>query len=146
MINRRGAEEAEIAEGRIRELPEETNRITGDIIAAAIEVHRVLGPGLLESVYERAMVTELGLRGMSFVRQLQVPTYYKDELVGESRFDLLVANHVVVELKSIAEVSDLHRKQVLAYLKAGGFEIGLLINFNVVRLVDGVRRIVNTTY
>jgi GxxExxY protein len=144
MIHRRGAEEAELAASKIRELPEETNRVTGDIISAAIEVHRLLGPGLLESVYERAMALELGLRSMQFIRQLQVPTYYKDELVGESRFDLLVANHVVVELKSIAEITDLHKKQVLAYLRAGGFEIGLLINFNVLRLVDGVRRIIAT--
>jgi GxxExxY protein len=135
---------AEIAGRRIRELPAETNQVTGEVVAAACAVHTILGPGLLEGLYEQAMDVELRLRNIRFARQVRVPTYYKDEQIGESRLDLLVENHVVVELKSVAQLTPLHWQQLHSYLRVGGFEIGLLINFNVLRLRDGIRRIVST--
>ena len=144
MKRRDGRENAENAEVWSRDLPAETNAVTHQIIGAAIEVHRILGPGLLEGLYERAMAIELAARSIRFERQLRVPTFYKDVEIGDSRLDLLVENHVVVELKSVAELTALHWQQLHSYLRAGGFELGLLINFNVYRLTDGVRRIANT--
>lgn len=144
-MNRRGTEDAEIAKVALRrELSLATNRLTGEIIGAAIEVHRELGPGFLESIYDAALAIELTNRGLAFERQLKVQTVYKGRLVGESRLDLLVEGEIVVELKSVALLSPIHAQQVLSYLRAGAFEIGLLINFNVPRLRDGIRRIIST--
>ena len=117
------------------------DELTERIIGAAIEVHRTLGPGLLESIYEEALCIELGLREISFQRQAEVDVHYKGHIIKGQRIDLLVAGEVVVELKSIANLPDVATAQVLSYLKATGLKRALLINFGVARLVDGIRRL-----
>ena len=123
--------------------PEETNRITEAVIGAAIEVHKALGPGFLESIYEEAFCVELSLRGVKYTRQAPVAMDYKGHRIGESRMDLLVEDAVIVELKAVDALAPVHTAQVISYLKATGCRIGLLINFNVKRLTDGIRRIVH---
>jgi len=114
------------------------NQLTHHIIGAAIEVHRILGPGLLESTYEACMVYELRERGLQFKQQLVLPVVYKDiQLEQGYRIDLLVENRVVVELKAVAELLPVHEAQILSYLKLSGHKIGLLLNFNVTLLKDG---------
>lgn len=114
------------------------------IIGAAIEVHRNLGPGLLESVYEECLARELADAGIEFSRQQQLPVMYKGKDIGCGyRLDFLVENLVVVELKAVEDVLPIHRSQVLTYLRLSGKWLGLLINFNVHRLVDGVTRLAN---
>jgi GxxExxY protein len=123
--------------------PEETNLVTGAVIGAAIEVHRALGPGFLESLYEEALCVELTLRDIKFARQVPVAVDYKGHRIGESRLDLLIDGIVVVELKAVDALAPIHTAQVISYLKATGCRMGLLINFNVRRLANGVRRIIN---
>ncbi len=119
----------------------ELNRITEEIIGAAIEVHRTLGPGLLESAYEECLCRELSLRKISFERQRIVPIEYKGaRLDCGYRIDLLVAETVVVEIKAATEIQPIHEAQLLTYMKIGGWKLGLLINFNVPVLKDGIRR------
>lgn len=119
----------------------EEDELTGRIIAAAIEVHRILGPGLLETVYEEALTVELRLRGLDCQRQLAVDVFYKDHLITGQRLDLLVASEVIVEVKSIASLPEVALAQVLCYLKATGLKRGLLLNFGCPRLVDGIKRV-----
>ncbi len=120
------------------------NEVTGQIIGGAIEVHRVLGPGLLESAYEECLCHELNLRGTAFRRQVSLPVQYKDvKLDCGYRLDLLVSEQVVVEIKSVDILLPIHQAQVLTYLKLGRWSIGLLINFNVAVLKRGIKRIVN---
>ncbi len=120
------------------------NELSKEIIGAAIEVHKVLGPGLLESAYETSLKRELDLRGFGSQRQLGLPLVYKDELCDVGyRVDLLVEKKVVVEIKSVEALTDVHFAQVLTYLKLSECKLGLLINFNVARLADGIKRIVN---
>ena len=114
--------------------------LTEKIIGAAMEVHRVLGRGLLESVYEGALCHELYLRGVAFRRQVDVTVIYKDVNVGNQRIDLLVADAVVVELKSQRALPEGAAAQVLSYLKATGLKRGLLLNFGELRLADGIKR------
>jgi GxxExxY protein len=115
--------------------------LTHRIIGAAIEVHRQLGPGLLESAYEECVAREFVLRGISFERQKPIPVIYKGvKLECGYRIDLLVEGHVVVELKAIENISPIHEAVVLTYLKLSGNSLGLLINFHVAVLKDGVRR------
>jgi GxxExxY protein len=133
------AENTESAE-RLRDL----NGITRGIIAAAIEVHRHLGPGLLESAYQECVCHELSRMGVSFTREVHLPLSYKGlHLDCSYRIDLLVEDAVVVELKSVEQVLPVHSAQLLTYLKASHKQIGLLINFNVLVLKDGIKRIVN---
>ena len=146
-VNRQGRQERQDAEpqnpDRQRTEPDaETDRFAQEVIGAAIEVHRALGPGFLESVYEQAMSIELGLLGISFERQVPVAVSYKGHSIGESRLDLLVEGKLVVELKAVDQFAPIHTAQVMSYLKATGHRLGLLINFNVVRLKDGVKRVV----
>jgi GxxExxY protein len=115
--------------------------LTEKIIGAAIEVHRVLGPGLLESIYEEALCIEFELRNIPFQRQLEVDVQYKGRTIKGQRPDLLVGDEVVVELKAIPVVPEIVTAQVLSYLKATGLKRALVINFGAQRLVDGVRRI-----
>ncbi len=118
-----------------------TNEITEAVIAAAIEVHRTLGPGLLESAYLVCMRRELQLRGVPFEHEKLLPVTYKGvDLDCGYRLDLLVAGKVVVELKSVEALDPVHEAQLLTYLKLGGWKVGLLINFNVPRLKDGIKR------
>jgi GxxExxY protein len=119
----------------------EPNKITEQIIDAAIEVHRALGPGLLESAYEECLCHELRLRGVAFERQRPLPVEYKrTKLDCGYRLDLLVAGAVVVEIKAVDSIMPIHEAQLLTYLKVGGWKLGLLINFNVPVLKDGIRR------
>lgn len=121
---------------------EQLNALTEQVIGAAIEVHRELGAGFLESTYERALSIELGLRGIH--HQVQVPCQlkYKGEDIGGGKLDLLVEGVLVVELKAVNELSDAHKTQVIAYLKATGHSLGLLISFHNALLKDGVRRVI----
>jgi GxxExxY protein len=114
--------------------------VTSGIIEAAIEVHRVLGPGFLEAVYEQALAHEFKLRGIAHERQMIVPVPYKDIVAGEHRLDFLVEDRIVVELKAIKDFEEIHIATMLAYLRATGKHVGLLINFNKPKLVDGIKR------
>ena len=119
------------------------NELTAAVIGAAIEVHRALGPGLLESAYEECLCRELSLREVPFERQKQLPVEYKGlRLNCGYRLDLLVAGSVVVEVKAIESLAGIHEAQVLTYLKLTGCKVGLLINFNSPRLKAGIRRLV----
>jgi GxxExxY protein len=117
------------------------DRLTQAIIGAAIEVHRVLGPGLLESIYENAICYELTLRNIFYEKQLPVDVVYKGNVIHGQRLDLLVENEVVVEIKSLSTLPDIATAQVLSYLKSTGLRRALLINFGETRLVDGIKRI-----
>lgn len=121
--------------------PATTDELTEQIIGAAIEVHRLLGPGLLESIYEEALCLEFGLRGIQFQRQVDVDVYYKGYIIKGQRIDLLVAGNVIVELKAVTKLPDIVMAQVISYLKATGLKRGLIINFGVQRLVEGIKRI-----
>ena len=122
----------------------EINQITEGIIGAAIEVHRQLGPGLMESAYEECLCHELNLRKIHYERQKALPLEYKGlRLDCGYRLDLLVAQKVVVELKSVESLLPIHEAQLLTYLKLGGWKVGLLINFNVPVLRDGILRLVH---
>ena len=117
------------------------NEISHEIIGAAIEVHRLLGPGLLESAYEECLSKELALRNLHVERQKPVPVVYKDvKLECGYRIDLLVESRIVVELKSIESLAAIHEAIILTYLRLSGHRLGLLINFNVKVLKDGIRR------
>ena len=114
---------------------------TKEIIGAAIEVHKDLGPGLLESVYEVCLCSELAERGIAFQRQVSLPVAYKGrKLDAGLRIDLLVEDRVVVELKSVEALLPLHEAQLLTYLKLTGKKVGLILNFNVSRMTDGILR------
>lgn len=121
----------------------ELDKASHGIIGAAIEVHRHLGPGLLESIYEAALVHELGLRGMTAHRQKPVSVQYKDLEITGQRLDLLVEPGVVVELKTVNELLPIHEAQLLSYLKSTGCRLGLLINFHARVLKHGIKRRVN---
>jgi GxxExxY protein len=119
------------------------DRLTHEIIGAAIEVHRLLGPGLLESAYEECLAHELGIRKLEFRRQVPVPVVYKGvKLECGYRVDILVAGSVVLELKSIEAIAPVHEATLLTYLRLSGNTLGLIINFNVHILKEGIRRFV----
>ena len=123
-------------------LDEHTEKLATRIVGAAIEVHRHLGPGLLESVYESAMCVELTAARIPFVRQAHFDVTYRGERVGDGRLDLLVDDRIIVELKAVDGLAPVHQAQVISYLRATGHRLGLLINFNVPVLKDGVRRVI----
>ncbi len=119
----------------------ENDSLTGTIIGAAIEVHRGLGPGLLESVYEACLLYELRLRKLKVEHQKSLPVFYKDVMLDCGyRLDLVIENQVIVEIKSVSALTTLHEAQLLSYLKLSDYKRGLLINFNVKILKDGIRR------
>lgn len=121
----------------------ESIQISGAVIGAAIEVHRALGPGFLESVYESAMAIEMARRGIRFERQHGTQVHYRGQLVGHGRADFLVEACLLVELKAVHEIAPIHRAQVMSYLKASRLRLGLLLNFNVrVISATGVVRVV----
>jgi GxxExxY protein len=123
---------------------EKLNSITEGIIGAAMTVHKELGPGLLESTYEACLAYELGARGLSVECQKELPvTYGSVKLDCGYRIDLLVADRVIVELKTVEHLDPVHSAQLLPYLKLSGCRVGLLINFNVKVLKDGIRRLIN---
>jgi len=120
------------------------NDLTGNIIGAAIEVHKVLGPGLLESTYEECLCHELALRKISYQRQVTIPLDYKGmRLECGYRLDLLVESCVLVEMKACESIQPIHEAQLLTYLKLANLKLGLLINFNVPVLKEGIKRIAN---
>ena len=121
----------------------ELNRITNAIIGAAIAVHKELGPGHLESAYQRAMELEFEHRSISYQRQLPVTLMYRGEVVGEGRLDFLVEGKVVVDLKAIDLIASVFVTQMVSYLKMTKLKLGLIINFNVAVLTKGIRRIAN---
>lgn len=137
-----------IAEGALKQvapdpLPDDLNRISGEVVDAAYKVHSQLGPGLLESVYEICLVHELTKRGLHVARQLEVPVEYDGvKLDAALRVDLVVEKSVLVELKAVDGLLAVHTAQVLTYLKLTGCRLGLLINFNVPLIRDGIKRLV----
>ncbi len=134
-LHRRGAENAEFPQ----------RALTESIIAAAIEVHRILGPGLLESVYQEALPVELRARGLAVQSQVSVPLVYREQSLGSTlRLDLLVEDAVIVEIKSIQGLERIHQAQLLTYLRLSGRTAGLLLNFNEETLVRGIKRVVNS--
>jgi GxxExxY protein len=123
----------------------ELELLTEKIIGAAIEVHRELGPGALESSYERCLAWELADRGLRFERQPELPVIYKGKRLDCGyRLDLVVEKQVVIEIKAVEKLLPIHTAQLMTYLRLGNFPVSLLINFNVVRLVDGLVRRANT--
>lgn len=126
-----------------REPDADLDALVNRVIGAAIEVHRVLGPGFLESVYEAALCAELEERGIPYARQAVVEVSYKGRPVGESRLDLLIDHRLILELKATDALAPIHVAQVLSYLRATNLHLGLLINFNVPRLRDGgIKRVI----
>lgn len=117
-----------------------SDKLTEQIIASAIEVHRILGPGLLESIYEEALCYELSLRSIPFEQQKEIDVFYKNKVIKGQRLDLIVNGEVVVEIKSVRKLEDIFTAQVLSYLKSTGLKCALLINFGESKLVDGVKR------
>lgn len=120
------------------------NEISQKIIGCAIEVHKVLGPGLLESAYQECLSYELEKSGLNVQKQKPLPLIYKDmKLETGYRLDLIVENKVIIEIKSVETINDIHVAQLLTYLKLSGCRLGLLMNFNVLRIVDGMKRLAN---
>jgi GxxExxY protein len=125
----------------------ELDSITGSIVDAAMRVHTALGPGMLESVYEKCLKHELVKRDLRVESQVWVPVIYDGvRIEGGYKIDLLVQSEVVVELKVVEQILEVHKAQLLSYLKLSDKRVGLLINFNVVHLRDGIRRLVNHYY
>jgi len=120
------------------------NELSSTIIGAAIEVHKAIGPGLLESAYEECLCRELSIRGIAFERQKPLPIVYKDSKLNCGyRLDIVVENAIIIELKSCDQIDPLHKAQLLTYLKLSGLTLGLLLNFNMAIMRDGIVRIVN---
>ncbi len=133
-----------VEDKEMKKSPEATNELTGQIIEAAIAVHRELGPGLLESIYEEALCYELNVLGLTFEKQYDLPIFYKgNDLKNHLRLDVVVEGVVIVELKSVDRLLPIHQAQLLTYLKLANLHVGLLINFNESVLKNGIRRIVN---
>jgi len=141
VMNRQDAEPAEAAKVLV-EPAARLNGLAEAVIGAAIEVHRLLGPGFPESVYEEALAWELETREIPFARQVPFAVDYKGRRVGQGRIDLLIDNELIVELKSVEQIALVHRGQLLSYLRATRKHLGLLINFNVALLKRGVQRLV----
>lgn len=120
------------------------NRIAYQVIGAAIEVHKVLGPGLLESAYQSCLIKELELMGIEYEAEAPITLEYKGEFIENAyRVDLYVENKIIVELKTVEELTDKHKAQLLTYLRLADRKLGLLINFNEVMIKNGIRRVVN---
>lgn len=126
--------------------PITSNKITETVIGCSIEVHRHLGPGLLESTYEAYLFYELVNKGLEVKRQVGLPLVYKEiKMELGYRLDMLIENIVVMEVKAIESIRDIHVAQTLTYLKLSGAKIGLILNFNVLKMTDGIRRLVART-
>jgi GxxExxY protein len=120
------------------------NDLTSEVIGAAIEVHKHLGPGLLESAYEECLCHELGLRKITFERQKQLPISYKQVKLDFSyRLDVVVEGEIILELKSCEKIEDIYKAQLLTYLRLSGLKVGLILNFNVPIMKQGIVRVVN---
>jgi len=130
--------------GRMIPAGEESDALTEAIIGAAIEVHRHLGPGLNEVLYESALCYEFELRGIGYSRQVETDVVYKGKVIGQTRLDLVVSDRVIVELKACESLSPIHRAQCITYMTITGIKVSLLINFNVPILKDGIKRVVHS--
>ena len=138
------AEGAKVPQKSQKEDQISENDFSREIIGAAVEVQRVLGVGLLESAYAAAMQIELAERHLTFAREVPIAASYKGQLLGQAfRADFIVEQSVILELKAVEGINDLHRAQLLSYLRLSGLKLGLLINFHVFPVVKGVHRIVN---
>ena len=115
---------------------------TNDIISCAINVPSILGPGLFESLYEEALIHEFELNGILYERQKEIDFIYKNKIIGKHRIDLIADDKVLLELKTVNEIHPIHQAQILSYLRATNIKIGLLINFNVNKLKDGIKRFI----
>jgi len=135
-MNRQDAKDAKI-EPEIR-----IDQLAHAVIGAAIEVHRNLGPGYLEGVYQEALAIEFQLQGIPFEPQKPIVVRYKNHPVGEGRLDFLVGAELIVELKAVEELAPIHKAQVISYLKSTNLHLGLLINFNVTMLKNGIQRVI----
>lgn len=120
----------------------ERDQLTEKIIGCAIEVHKHLGPGLLESLYEEALCIELKQAGLKYEKQKEVPVYYKTYRLGKQRIDLIVEDKVIIEIKSVERFDPIFEAQILSYMKMTGKKVGLLINFNTRLLKEGINRFV----
>jgi GxxExxY protein len=123
-------------------LPDDLEHLATRVIGCCVEVHRELGPGLIESIYARAVALELRAQGISFERERSIPVHYRGEILCYQRLDLLVGGQLVLELKSVERVDSIHVAQVLSYLRVAGLRLGLLVNFNVPILKYGIRRVI----
>ena len=123
-------------------LTAEAERVMSETIGCAIRVHRTLGPGFLESIYRKAMYVELGASGLSYESERPVPVKYRDVEIAGQRVDLIVEGQIVVELKAVVKLDEVHRAQLISYLRATGLRGGLLVNFRVAVLRHGLRRVV----
>jgi len=122
------------------------NEISGKIIGCAIEVHKALGPGLLESAYKECLYYKLFQSGLNVVKEKAMPLVFEEvKLECGYRIDLLVENKIIIEIKSVEALNDVHLAQTLTYMKLGNYKLGLLINFNVIKLKDGIKRVINGT-
>jgi len=122
----------------------DVNNLTGEVIGAAIEVHKHLGPGLLESAYEECLCHELSLRKIAYERQKQLPIAYKEAKLDFCyRLDVVVEGMIILELKSCEKIEDIYRAQLLTYLRLSGLRLGLILNFNVPIMKQGIVRVVN---
>ena len=146
VINRQDTESAEKSikkrDAMRKEPSKELDKLAYEVIGAAMEVHRKLGPGFLESVYEEALCVELRERKIAFQRQFEIAIDYKGHAVGKSRLDLLVEKKLIIELKTVEKLAPIHQAQAISYLKATGLELALLMNFNVSMLKLGIKRVV----
>ena len=143
-MSHRGTEDSELFMLRSapRPIPPELTSLTGEVVGACIAVHRSLGPGLLEAIYQRAVSVELDARGITHDVERTVPVWFRGQLVGHHRLDLVVDDRVVVELKAAERLTPYHVAQTLSYLRVTHLRVGLLVNFNVPVLKDGIRRVV----
>ena len=141
-MNRQGRQAAKEVEVKRDEPGTELDRLARRVIGAALEVHRALGPGLLESVYEEALCVEFALKGIPFARQVPMRVDYKLHQVGEARLDIVVGDRPIVELKAVDAIAPIHVAQLISYLKITRLRLGLLINFNVTELRNGIKRLV----
>jgi GxxExxY protein len=123
-------------------IPQEDEELARRVFGAAIEVHRILGPGFLESVYRKALCYELSLQGIPFEYERELLVPYKDIQIPGQRLDILVAGRVLLELKTVEAIAPIHQAQLLSYLKATGLRLGFVINFKVLVLKDGIKRLV----
>jgi len=123
-------------------VPAQDEQLARQIIGAAIEVHRILGPGFLESIYRKALAHELSVQNVSVEQEKEILVPYKDIQIAGQRLDLLIGGRVIVELKCVEEFAPIHQAQLISYLKTTGLRLGLLVNFKVPVLKDGIKRIV----
>ncbi len=123
-------------------IPQEDEELARRVIGAAIEVHRILGPGFLESVYRKALCHELSLQGIPFEYEKELLVPYKDIQIPGQRYDILVVGRILLELKTVEAIAPIHQAQLLSYLKATGLRLGFVINFKVLVLKDGIKRLV----